>query len=79
MSVAIRLQRQGTKKRPFYKVIITDSRKRRDGAFIEKIGHYNPLLEKADFDVDKERFDYWVSKGAQPSLTVSTLLKTITK
>ncbi len=70
MSVAIRLSRAGAKKRPYYKIVVTDSRKARDGKFIERIGSYNPLLGKDDPDrvkLDSERAEHWLSVGAQPS------------
>jgi len=77
MSVAIRLQRHGAKKNPFYKVVITDSRNNRDGSFIEKIGHYHPQRNPVDIQIETERLNYWISKGAHPSPTVRTLLKNI--
>lgn len=70
MPVAIRLSRGGAKKRPYYKIVVTDSRKARDGKFIERIGSYNPLLAKDDPDrvkLDEERAKHWISVGAQPS------------
>jgi small subunit ribosomal protein S16 len=70
MSLKIRLARGGTKKRPFYSIVVADSRNPRDGRFIEKIGTYNPLLGKADekrVQYDDERAKYWLSKGAQPT------------
>lgn len=70
MSVAIRMQRGGAKKRPFYRIVVTDKRAPRDGAFIEKIGTYNPLLSKESGErvvIDLERAKEWMSKGAQPS------------
>ena len=70
MPVAIRLSRGGAKKRPYYKIVVTDSRKARDGKFIERIGSYNPLLAKDDPDrvkLDTDRAKHWLSVGAQPS------------
>jgi small subunit ribosomal protein S16 len=70
MAVAIRLSRGGAKKRPYYKIVVTDSRKARDGKFIERIGSYNPLLAKDDPDrvkLDADRAKHWLSVGAQPS------------
>jgi small subunit ribosomal protein S16 len=70
MAVAIRLSRAGAKKRPYYKIVVTDSRKARDGKFIERIGSYNPLLGKDDPDrvkLDQDRAKHWLSVGAQPS------------
>ena len=79
MSVAIRLQRHGAKKNPFYKIVVTDLRNRRDGSFIERIGHYDPKRNPVDFKVENERLDYWISKGARPSRTITALLKKVSK
>jgi small subunit ribosomal protein S16 len=73
--VKIRLTRKGAKKKPFYRVIVADSRKRRDGPFIEIIGTYDPLKEPSEIKIDTERAKYWLGCGAQPSSTVSKLLK----
>ena len=73
--VRIRLTRKGAKKKPFYRVIVADSRKRRDGPFIEIIGTYDPLKEPSEIKIDTERAKYWLGCGAQPSSTVSKLLK----
>ncbi len=73
--VKIRLTRKGAKKKPFYRVIVADSRKRRDGPFIEIIGTYDPLKEPSEIKIDTERAKYWIGCGAQPSSTVSKLLK----
>jgi small subunit ribosomal protein S16 len=73
--VAIRLRRAGSKKRPFFRVVVTDSRAARDSSFVEILGHYNPRKKPALVDVKKERVDFWLSKGAQPSDTVRTLIK----
>ncbi|WP_395077241.1 30S ribosomal protein S16, partial [Hyphococcus sp.] len=70
MSLKIRLARGGAKKRPFYSIVVSDSRNARDGRFIEKIGTYNPLLSKTDekrVQYNDERAKYWLSKGAQPT------------
>jgi small subunit ribosomal protein S16 len=78
MSVKIRLARGGAKKRPYYRIVVTDSRMPRDGRFIEKIGHYNPMLPK-DHDnrvaVDTEKAADWIKKGAQPTDRVARFLK----
>jgi small subunit ribosomal protein S16 len=77
MPVAIRLSRGGAKKRPYYKIVVTDSRKARDGKFIERIGSYNPLLAKDNPDrvkLDEERAKHWISVGAQPSDRVMRFL-----
>ncbi|RED15474.1 30S ribosomal protein S16 [Parasphingopyxis lamellibrachiae] len=77
MPVAIRLSRGGAKKRPYYKIVVTDSRKARDGKFIERIGSYNPLLAKDNPDrvkLDEDRAKHWLSVGAQPSDRVMRFL-----
>ena len=63
----IRLTRMGRKKKPFYRIVVTDSRKRRDGGWIESIGHYNPMIKENNVTVDMERLNYWTSVGAQMS------------
>ncbi len=75
--VMIRLSRGGAKGRPFYHVVVTDSRNKRDGRFIERIGFFNPIAVKQDvpFKIARERYDYWVSTGAQPSERVANLVK----
>jgi small subunit ribosomal protein S16 len=70
---AIRLTRMGRKKKPFYRIVVTDSRKRRDGGWIESIGHYNPVSANKDLTLDEERLNYWLSVGAQMSPTVKRL------
>jgi small subunit ribosomal protein S16 len=72
--LAIRLRRAGSKKRPFFRVVVADSRAARDSSFVEILGHYNPRSRPAVVDVDKARVDYWLSKGAQPSDSVRTLI-----
>ena len=70
MPVRIRLSRAGAKKRPYYRIVVADSRRSRDGKFIERIGTYNPMLKKDSADrvkIDVERAKHWLSKGAQPS------------
>ena len=70
MSLRIRLARGGAKKRPYYRIVVADSRRARDGRFIERIGHYNPMLPKDDpnrVGIDIERAKHWLSVGAQPS------------
>lgn len=75
--VTIRLARGGAKKRPFYNIVVTDSRNRRDGRYIERIGFYNPIARGGEIplQIDRERAQYWLSKGAQPSERVASLLK----
>jgi small subunit ribosomal protein S16 len=75
MAVHIRLSRNGAKKRPFYRIIVTDHRSPRGGRFLENIGTYDPLREPVLFKVDQERLTYLRSKGALPSATVDRLLK----
>ncbi len=73
----IRMARGGTKKRPFFKIVIADARSPRDGRFIERIGHYNPLLAKDHVDrvkFDLDRMKYWLSQGAQPSERIERFL-----
>ena len=74
--VKIRLRREGTKNRPYYRIIVADGRTRREGAFIEQLGTYDPLLDKAEnFNIDLAKADEWISKGAQPSETVASFIK----
>lgn len=75
MSVKIRLKRMGAKKRPFYRIVVADSRAPRDGRFIDTLGHYNPCVEPPDVALDAERAQLWLSRGAQPTETASALLK----
>src|SRR5215470_11008978 len=72
--VVIRLRRAGSKTRPFFRVVVTDSRAARDSSFVEILGHYNPRTKPAVVQVNKERVDYWIKKGAQPSDSVRTLI-----
>lgn len=73
--VKIRLRRMGAKKRPFYRVVVTDSRFARDGRFIEIIGYYDPTVDPPVLKVDTDKAQAWMGKGAQPSDTVRGLLK----
>jgi small subunit ribosomal protein S16 len=75
MAVSIRLRREGATNRPYYKVVVADKRSPRDGKFIEIIGTYDPKKTGDNSKVDLARADYWISKGAQPSDTVRSLLK----
>lgn len=75
MAVRIRLKRMGAKKRPFYRLIVADSRAARDGRFIDQLGHYNPIAEPAEISVDEEKTLEWLRKGAQPSDTARDLLR----
>ena len=72
--VVIRLRRAGSKKRPFFRVVVTDSRAARDSSFVEILGHYNPRTRPAVVKVDQDRVAYWLGKGAQPSDSVRTLI-----
>ena len=72
--VKLRSQRFGTHKKPFYRIVATDSRNPRDGRFIEIIGTYNPLTEPATIKLDEEKVLYWLSQGAKPTDTVKSLL-----
>jgi len=72
--LAIRLRRTGSKKRPFFRVVVTDSRSARDGRFVEVLGFYNPRSTPETMRVDRERLDHWLKAGAQPSDTVRTLV-----
>lgn len=75
MATVIRLTRMGRKKKPFYRVVVTDSRKRRDGGWIESIGFYNPIANPAVVTINKERLEYWKSVGAKMSERVAALSK----
>jgi small subunit ribosomal protein S16 len=72
--LAIRLRRMGSKKRSFYRVVVTDSRSARDSSFIEVLGHYNPRTRPETLDINRDRLAHWVKAGAQPSDTVRTLV-----
>lgn len=74
MAVKIRLQRHGRKKRPFYRLVAADVRASRDGVFLERLGHYNPLAEPADVVIDEEKALKWLRNGAQPTDTAKRLL-----
>ena len=79
MAVIIRLTRGGAKKVPFYRVIAADRRSPRDGRFIEQIGIYDPLRNPPEFRIDADRLHHWLRHGAQPSPTVSQLIKKLDK
>ena len=74
MAVKMRLTRLGDKKSPFYRIVVVDSRKARDGEYIEKIGHYNPTSQPEEIVIDEAKAKDWLSKGVQPTDTVKTLL-----
>ena len=76
MAVKIRLARHGAKKRPYYRIVVADSRAPRDGRFIEEVGRYNPCVHPHLVQFDMEKMDKWLANGAQPTDTVARLLKT---
>lgn len=75
--VTIRMARGGSKKRPFYNIVVTDSRNRRDGRYIERVGFYNPVAQgnEESLRIDRARVDHWVATGAKTTETVAKLLK----
>jgi small subunit ribosomal protein S16 len=75
LAVKIRLKRMGSKKRPFYRIISTDSRNARDGRFIETLGYYNPMTDPADIKVKEDLVYKWMERGAQPSGTTEQILR----
>lgn len=75
MPVTLRLMRLGKRKKPFYRLVVVDKRKKRTGSYIENIGTYNPLVEPAEVSYDRERFTYWVKQGALISEGLRKLLK----
>ena len=72
--VKMRLTRMGDKKSPFYRIVIVDGRQARDGKYIDKIGHYNPISDPAELIVDVDKAKDWLAKGVQPTETVKSLL-----
>lgn len=74
MSVVIRMKRAGAKKRPFYRVVVADSRFARDGRYIEQLGYYDPLTDPAKFIIDAAKFEQWIRRGAQPSESVEVMM-----
>ena len=75
MAVAIRLNRQGSKDRPYYKIVVVDSRARRDGRYIEQVGSYDPMKEGVNYTINLEKVDKWLANGAQPSETVNSMFR----
>ena len=75
MSVKIRLKRMGMKKKPFYRLVVSDARSPRDGRFIEEIGYYDPMTEPATVKINADAAKKWLANGAQPSDTARVLLK----
>ena len=77
LAVKIRLARHGAKKRPYYRIVVADSRMPRDGRYIEQVGRYNPLTNTNTIEIDLEKVDAWISKGAQPTNSVSHLIDVV--
>ena len=77
MAVVIRLMRAGAKKRPFFRMVAADSRRQRDGRFLEILGHYNPLTQPFELMVHKDKVQAWLNKGAQPSEQAASLLRSL--
>lgn len=75
MAVKIRMTRMGAKKKPFYRLVVADSRSPRDGKFIEILGYYNPVVEPVQIKIDEEKAAKWLNTGAQPTDTVKALFK----
>jgi small subunit ribosomal protein S16 len=75
MSVTIRMSRHGAKKKPFYRIVVSDQRFPRDGRYIEQVGTYDPRSNGGVLRLDREKIDAWIKKGAKPSQTVSELIK----
>jgi len=73
--LSIRLTRKGAKKRPFYRIVVTERDAKRDGRFVEIVGFYDPIAEPAQIKIDRDRYDYWVSRGAKPTDTVRRCLR----
>lgn len=74
MAVKIRMRRMGSKRKPFYRIVVADSRAPRDGRFIEEVGYYNPVSQPKELKLDEEKVFAWLQKGAQPSDTVRSVL-----
>lgn len=74
MSVKIRMRRMGAKRKPFYRIVVADSRAPRDGRFIEEVGYYNPVSNPKQLKLDEDKIYAWLKKGAQPSDTVRSLI-----
>lgn len=75
MAVRIRLTRMGRKKKPYYRIIVANNESKRDGKFLDIIGTYDPMQEPAAVSIDTEKLNDWLGKGAEPSVTVSNLIK----
>ena len=77
MAVKIRLRRMGANKKPFYRIVVADSRAPRDGRCIEEIGHYNPMVEPSEIKLDMEKVEKWIRNGAQPTERVKSLINSL--
>jgi small subunit ribosomal protein S16 len=77
--ISIRLTRLGRRNHPFYRIVVADSRRARDGRFVEILGHYDPVKQPAELKLDAEKYAEWISKGAKPSDTVANLAKSLAK
>ena len=75
MAVSIRMKRMGSSKRPHFRIVVADQRSPRDGRFIEELGYYQPRTEPTEMKLNAERVQYWVSKGAQPTVSVKNIMK----
>ena len=73
--VTMRLTRIGSKKRPYYRIVVIDKRRARNGRFLEVLGQYNPIASPVQMEINSERAQYWLSEGAQPSETVESILR----
>ena len=73
--LAIRLARFGAKKKPTYRVVVIDKERARNSRSVEVVGHYNPIAKPAEVHLERERIEYWIKNGAQPSVTVNRLMK----
>lgn len=73
--LSIRLTRMGAKKRPFYRIVVAERRSKRDGKFVEALGYYDPRRDPAEIKLDRERLNYWIERGAQPTETVRSLIR----
>ncbi len=75
--VVIRLTRMGTKHRPFYRIVAADKKSPRESRYIDLIGHYNPMSEKPEIEINFDKYNEWIKKGAKPSTTVKSLIKKV--
>lgn len=77
--LSIRMTRLGAKKRPFYRIVVTERDAKRDGRFVEIVGHFDPIAHPPVVKIDQERYDYWVGQGAKPTDSVRRCLRTQTR